>query len=205
MNPHTQQLIDYLRTYPDWQNQSDVLRQQLVQAGWDPAVVDEAFRGAQASSPASDFAPVAATQQPVKIRRPNPPIAAQVFFAFSCIGLLLGLIAVAIKFTSFSTQTAALLGISHAGYLAGIFIELVYYVGVFWLVLQMRSLKKWALVAVTALVIVSLLNALQAWLQVASFLGGILGTNTRLEVLIYGGAAILLAILWTKNRRNFHD
>lgn len=125
------------------------------------------------------------------LKKPNPPIAAQILYAFGFLGLIAGLYISIILYVG--SPNTSLLGSLFIPAISVKMVAVVLAVIVifgFYLVNQIHNGKKWALITYSVLMVLGLLSVLRSY-----------NTRTFVEELI---PVFLIVILWTKNRDFFH-
>lgn len=121
----------------------------------------------------------------------SPPIAAQILYGLGFVGLILGGFGSVVLLFS-SSNTGGSLG--RLGVVMGIFLAVVSIIG-FYLIHEIRHGKKWALIAYTTLIVLSLISVI---------FDLILGDKSNGSfILTFVVVGPLLLILWTKNRNYF--
>lgn len=192
MDSQNNQLSEYIRSQQAQGVNLQQIQQQLINAGWDPVQVNEAINQ-----------PTGSTM--VKQKKPNPPIAAQILYAFGFLGLIGGLFTALQMFVGTSSSSigpiAALLGFSVISLqLTSILFGLIV-IGLFVLINNIRAQKKWALIAYTTLVVIGVISTIIEFLTLTEFEKGI--KNPIADLILYAPVVLLLAILWTKNKKDF--
>ena len=211
------QLIAYIQSVPGALSQKAVLTNQLIVAGWPPEEITAAFAAAYPSStqPASP-SPVSQTvqaqaSQASKHKKPKPPIAAQVLTGLALVAIIGAAIEYAGSIMAANSDDPSKLfvlfiGGSLARYYAATTVAFLSIVAYFWLALKVRALHRWALIALTALLISGLIGSLPAFILGSNLVGIFMygSSGAWISGLIYAIGLVLVWILWKRNGKDFH-
>lgn len=142
-----------------------------------------------------------------KVKKSNPPIAAQVLYALGFVGMLLGLAYCVIIFISASQQSSRsalqLFGYSSFNIQAAVVIAALILIAGFTLLNFIRAGKKWALIAYTTVVALGLSSTLFDFVTASSLERELNGGVTMRYLIVLLFISGLLSVLWTRNRSYF--
>ena len=148
MGPQNQKLMDYVSSHHPQGTDPALLMQQLIQAGWDASQVDRVI----AQMPQTQPMP----QATGKVKKPEPPVAAQILYALGFLGLIAGIFVVVMMFIGSSTSAfsdvAGIFGLSSLNIKMAAIIFGLIVIGLFTLIDFIRAKKKWALISYSTVV-----------------------------------------------------